>query len=152
MTDNKSPQERHRNMAAIRSKNTRPEILVRRMLFSLGYRFRLNRKDLPGSPDIVMPKYRIAIFVHGCFWHAHAGCRRASVPATHRDFWKAKLTRNTERDHKAHEALLQTGWRVLWVWECALTTQEKREALPRLLKTWIESCEPSGEIPSQATR
>lgn len=152
MTDNKSPQERHRNMAAIRSKNTRPEILVRRLLFSLGYRFRLNRRDLPGSPDIVMPKYRIAIFVHGCFWHAHTGCRRASVPESHRDFWAEKLRRNTERDRRVREELLQSGWRVLWVWECALATQDKRDALPQLLKTWIDGSEPAGEIPPQLTR
>ena len=138
MTDNKSPQARHRNMAAVRSENTRPEILVRRTLFSLGFRFRLHRKDLPGCPDIVMPKYRIAIFVNGCFWHAHAGCRRASVPESHRDFWTEKLKRNTERDRR--------------VWECALTTRDKREVLPQLLKTWIDGSEPAGEIPPQLTR
>ena len=152
MTDNKSPQARRRNMAAIRSENTRPEILVRRTLFSLGFRFRLHRKDLPGSPDIVMPKYRIAIFVHGCFWHAHAGCSRASVPESHRDFWTEKLRRTTERDRRVREELLQSCWRVLWVWECALATQDKRDALPQLLKTWIDGSEPAGEIPPQLTR
>lgn len=152
MTDNKSLQARHRNMAAVRSENTRPEILVRRTLFSLGFRFRLHRKDLPGCPDIVMPKYRVAVFVNGCFWHAHAGCRRASVPESHRDFWTEKLKRNTERDHRVREELLKSGWRVLWVWECALTTRDKREVLPQLLKIWIDGSEPAGEIPPQPTR
>lgn len=105
-------------MAAIASKNTQPEIALRRFLHALGYRFRLHRKDLPGSPDIVLPKLRTCIFVHGCFWHHHTGCRYASTPKTRSEFWMAKFSRNVERDLENVQALEALGWKVLIVWEC----------------------------------
>ncbi|NLX60449.1 MAG: DNA mismatch endonuclease Vsr [Phycisphaerae bacterium] len=109
---------RSRNMAAIRSRNTRPELLVRSVVHRLGYRFRLHHRDLPGTPDLVLPRYRAAIFVHGCFWHAHS-CRSGSrCPRTNTAYWTAKRHRNRARDRRACLALRKDGWRVLTVWEC----------------------------------
>lgn len=105
-------------MSRIRSGNTKPEIAVRRLLHALGYRFRLHRRDLPGRPDIVLPRHRLAIFVHGCFWHQHPGCRLASRPKTREDYWLPKLAGNVQRDERAYENLRATGWRVAVVWEC----------------------------------
>jgi DNA mismatch endonuclease (patch repair protein) len=104
-------------MSGIRGLNTKPEIIVRKALFATGFRFRLHRKDLPGCPDIVLPRLRVAIFVHGCFWHVHQGCRHARIPTSRREFWEAKLAANVARDVRAVDALLLEGWRVLVVWE-----------------------------------
>lgn len=106
-------------MSRIHSKDTTPERLVRRLLFAEGFRYRLHVRALPGVPDIVFPKHRAVIFVHGCFWHAHEGCARATVPATNEEFWQAKLARNRSRDREVRVALLESGWRVLTIWECA---------------------------------
>ncbi len=111
---------RSRMMAGIGGKNTRPEILVRRYLHGLGYRFRLHRPDLPGRPDLVLTKYKLAIFVNGCFWHRHQACFYATSPATHKDFWLKKLNRNAERDTLQIFQLNEAGWRVLVIWECGL--------------------------------
>lgn len=105
-------------MAAIRGKNTRPEMAVRRLLHQIGLRFRLHRADLPGRPDIVLPRYRLAIFVHGCFWHRHEGCSRASLPKTHSEYWQAKFARNVSRDARQKQLLSDSGWRVATIWEC----------------------------------
>lgn len=105
-------------MSRIRSSNTKPEVAVRRQLHALGYRFRLHRRDLPGKPDIILPRHRTAIFVHGCFWHQHAGCRLASKPKTRQDYWTPKLAGNVSRDRAAVLALAELGWRVEVVWEC----------------------------------
>lgn len=105
-------------MAAIRGKNTVPEMSVRRFLHAHGYRFRIHRKDLPGKPDIVMPKLRTCIFVHGCFWHRHPGCRYAYIPKSRLDFWMPKFAKNVERDEAAQAALRALGWNVVIVWEC----------------------------------
>lgn len=113
-------------MRAIRSKNTAPELLIRKLLFSLGYRFRLHVKNLPGTPDIVLPKYRTAIFVHGCFWHGH-DCHLFTLPQTRRDFWQAKIDANRQRDLRSEDMLVSAGWRVLSVWECALKGRLKQE-------------------------
>ncbi|MGO4760365.1 very short patch repair endonuclease, partial [Streptomyces sp. 2MCAF27] len=106
------------NMSRIRSKDTGPELLVRSALHRLGLRFRLYRRDLPGSPDIVLHRHRIAIFVHGCFWHRHENCRRASLPKTRQDYWGPKLAHNVARDLAASEKLKTAGWRVEVIWEC----------------------------------
>lgn len=106
-------------MSRIRAKNTKPEVFVRRLLFARGFRFRIRRKDLPGKPDVVLPKWRTVVFVHGCFWHAHEGCRRAATPASHAGFWAEKLKRNKARDREVVGRLTEAGWRVLVVWECA---------------------------------
>lgn len=135
-------------MAGIRVRHTKPEIVVRKALFAAGFRFRLHRKDLPGSPDVVLPGLQVAVFVHGCFWHAHEGCGYAKTPATRREFWKRKLLANVDRDRRARDALLSIGWRVLVVWECATRSSEVSDALPALLSRWIAGSELSGEIGS----
>jgi len=117
--DKLSAERRSANMRQIRSKNTTPELLLRRMLYRLGYRFRLHRKDLPGKPDLVFPSRRKAIFVHGCFWHQHPGCRYATRPATNVAFWAAKLRGNVDRDARKRESLEHMGWVVEVIWECA---------------------------------
>lgn len=109
---------RSRMMAAIRGKNTGPEIVVRRYLHAHGYRFRIHRKDLPGKPDIVMPKLRTCIFVHGCFWHRHPDCKYAYTPKSRLDFWLPKFAKNVERDLAAQSALRALGWNVVIIWEC----------------------------------
>jgi len=117
-------EQRSRNMSAIKSKNTKPEITVRKLLHSKGYRFRLHKKDLPGSPDIVLPKYKTVIFVHGCFWHRHQNCKYASNPKTRREFWEKKFKENIERDKKTQEKLKNLGWKTKIVWECEVKNRE----------------------------
>ncbi len=119
MVENNSVSEkRSRNMAAIKSKNTKPELVVRRSLHAMGYRFRLHKRDLPGKPDIVLPKYKIALFVHGCFWHRHEGCKYSTIPKTRTEFWIEKFRNNVERDKLNQAKLISMGWTPLIVWEC----------------------------------
>lgn len=118
--DKLSVERRSANMRQIKSKDTSPELLLRRMLHRLGYRFRIHRKDLPGKPDIVFPSRRKVIFVHGCFWHQHPGCREGRVPGSRREYWEPKLARNQQRDSAAQTALKEQGWDYLLVWECEL--------------------------------
>jgi DNA mismatch endonuclease, patch repair protein len=120
MPDHLDAAARSRNMSRIRGRDTGPELIVRRLLHRLGYRFRLQRKDLPGRPDIVLSKYRSVIFVHGCFWHGHAGCKRAGRPGSNTAFWNAKIDRTIERDARTTAELLQSGWQVHVIWECEL--------------------------------
>lgn len=120
MADTVDESTRSRIMASVKAKNTRPELALRKALHALGFRFRLHRKGLPGTPDLVFSKYRAVVFVHGCYWHRHEGCRYASVPATRVDFWNEKFRANVERDRKTLEALAEAGWRTAIVWECAL--------------------------------
>lgn len=131
-------------MASIRSRNTKPEMHVRRHLHALGFRYRLHRKDLPGKPDIVLSRYQVAIFIHGCFWHGHRGCRFATVPATRTEFWTAKISANRSRDAVAEFKLHEAGWRIATVWECALRTNPD-EAMRRLVD-FITSSELSFEM------
>ena len=118
--DNISEERRSWNMSRIKGKDTKPELVVRRLLHSMGYRFRLHRKDLPGKPDIVLPKYRMVIFVHGCFWHRHNLCRYAYNPKSRTEFWNAKFKATIERDRENATRLQTAGWRVIVVWECEL--------------------------------
>jgi DNA mismatch endonuclease (patch repair protein) len=120
MVDKMTPQQRHYCMSRIRGKATKPELLVRHWLWSHGYRYRLNVKSVPGKPDIVLRKYRTAIFVNGCFWHGHEDCRLYSVPKTNTDFWMEKVQRNRERDQEEYKALHDAGWQVVVIWECQL--------------------------------
>ena len=121
MTDVYGPEKRSAVMRQVKGKDTSPELKVRKALTGLGARYRLHRKDLPGSPDIVLPGRRLAIFVHGCFWHMHVGCRFARLPATRPGFWRVKLEGNVARDRRAVDALVGSGWRVLVVWECQMS-------------------------------
>ena len=119
---------RSRMMAGIRSKNTKPEMTVRRYLHGRGFRYRLHTPGLPGSPDVALPKHRVAIFVHGCFWHRHTGCRYATTPASNSEKWETKFRANIDRDVRTSAALQARGWRIIVVWECEL----KRNAPERL--------------------
>lgn len=120
MPDVVLPDKRHQMMAGIRGRDTQPELTVRRGLHRAGYRYVLHRRDLPGRPDIVLPKYRLAVLVHGCFWHRHINCQLAATPATRADFWSRKFEANIERDRKSTAALVDRGWRVAIVWECGI--------------------------------
>lgn len=136
MTDPHTPEQRRYNMSRIGGKNTKPELIVRRLLHRMGYRFRLHRRDLLGSPDIVLPKHGVVIFVHGCFWHRH-GCKEGQVmPATRTDFWMRKFEQNMARDRRANRKLRALGWRVITVWECQ-TKPMKRESLAKRLEKFI---------------
>lgn len=120
--DKVTPEKRSEIMARIRGKDTKPEWTIRKLLFSMGYRYRLHVKALPGKPDLVFPRRRKVVFVHGCFWHAHSRCGRARMPVTRADFWEAKLRRNQERDAAQRRELRRLGWDVFVVWECEMTS------------------------------
>ncbi|MDD9732315.1 very short patch repair endonuclease [Mameliella sp. AT18] len=130
---------RSRMMSEIRGKNTRPELLLRKALHRAGFRFRLHDAALPGKPDIVLPKYRVVIFVHGCFWHRHQGCHWCSVPGSNADFWSSKFEKNVERDRRHVAQLRQAGWRVGTVWECALRSDSTSAV--EGVSDWIRSGE-----------
>lgn len=119
--DHLSVEKRSWNMSRIRSKDTIPEMHVRSALHRAGYRFRLHVKDLPGKPDIVLPKHKTVIFVHGCFWHRHKGCSRATTPSTNQEYWQQKFKRNVERDKREQAELKKLGWKVIVVWECEVS-------------------------------
>ena len=125
MLDKLTPSQRHCCMSRIRGKNTKPEILVRKGLHARGFRFRLHNKKLPGSPDVVLPKYGVAIMVNGCFWHGHKGCRYATKPKTNVEFWETKIARNRHRDEVTTAHLEALGWTVITIWECELRTSSQ---------------------------
>jgi DNA mismatch endonuclease, patch repair protein len=125
---------RSRMMSGIRGRNTAPEMLVRRALHAAGLRFRLHRKDLPGSPDVVLPRHNAVVFVHGCFWHRHPGCRFATTPATRPEFWRKKFDGNVERDVRQRRALRKLGWRVFTVWECQAKDTQRIGRLSRQVR------------------
>lgn len=132
MVDKFSKETRSYVMSQVKSKDTKPEILVRKYLFSKGLRFRKNDKRYPGSPDIVLPKYNTIVFVHGCFWHLHEGCRYATMPKSNVDFWEKKLYGNRERDKRHREELESMGWTVITVWECQLKKDNREQTLGEL--------------------
>ncbi|HEY5367738.1 MAG TPA: DNA mismatch endonuclease Vsr [Hanamia sp.] len=121
------------NMSQIKGKNTKPEMLVRKFLFANGYRYKLNDKTLPGKPDIVLPKYKTVIFVHGCFWHGHKNCKYYVVPKTRTDWWLNKINGNIANDKKASKALRKEGWKIITVWECNLKPAKVEKTLNTLL-------------------
>lgn len=127
MVDIVDAETRSRMMSAIRSKNTKPELLVRKLLHSKGYRYRLHVKTLPGNPDIVLKRWNAIILVHGCFWHGHQGCHLSHIPKTRTDFWSGKISANKLRDTKTGERLIADGWRVIEVWECAIKGKARLE-------------------------
>ena len=129
MTDRMTPQQRHYCMSRIRSKNTKPEMLVSRWLWSHGYRYRLHERGVPGCPDIVLRSYRTAIFVNGCFWHGHEGCPSYRLPKTNTSFWRSKITRNRQRDMRNYALLHANGWHVIVVWECQLSKNHLEDTM-----------------------
>ena len=147
MADVVSREVRSKMMSGIKGKNTKPEIAIRKALFSLGFRYRLHRKDLPGKPDLVLPKHNAVIFINGCFWHAH-GCHLFKWPSTRREFWREKIGGNKERDRRNLTAIAEAGWRIMVVWECALKGKERLDFghVMEDLATWIESDSRIGEI------
>ena len=149
MVDTVSPEVRSRMMAANRRRDTGPEVLVRRHLHAQGLRFRLDVRKLPGSPDLVLARHRAAIFVHGCYWHRHRGCRFATMPKSNQAFWETKFAKNVERDESALDALLRTGWRVAVVWECSLKTEHREQNLSALV-AWVYGGSERLEVPARA--
>ena len=139
MADKMTPEQRSNCMRRIRSKNTRPEMLVRRFLFSHGFRYRIHVKSLPGTPDLAIVGLRTCVFINGCFWHGHqiehTPCKLYVMPKTHAEFWKHKITRNRERDHETRLALKSMGWHTVDVWECQLAPKERERTLQGLLRT-----------------
>lgn len=133
MVDNLSKEIRSKNMSHIRSTNSKPEEIVRKFLFSKGLRYRKNVRDLPGCPDIVLPKYQTVIFVNGCFWHRH-NCSRFVWPSSNIEYWVTKINRNVERDKENYKILTNMGWKVLIIWECELKKNGRREQLERIIK------------------
>jgi DNA mismatch endonuclease (patch repair protein) len=135
MADKLNPQQRRKCMQSIRSKNTKPELLVRKFLFAQGLRYRLNVKQLPGSPDIVLKKYRTAIFINGCFWHGHQDCKYFVLPKTNTNFWQTKIQRNRERDLDRRIKLRDIGWHTITLWECQLNPKKLHTPLAGLENT-----------------
>ncbi|TAT84814.1 DNA mismatch endonuclease Vsr [Rhizobium ruizarguesonis] len=137
MTDIVDRRTRSRMMAGIKGKNTKPEIALRRALHARGLRFRLHSRKIMGVPDLVFPKFNAVVFVHGCFWHRHTGCQYATTPSTRSEFWKAKFAANIARDARVKSALLQAGWRVATVWECALRKPGQITFTASLVANWL---------------
>jgi DNA mismatch endonuclease (patch repair protein) len=134
MVDHLTAQQRSRQMSRIKGKDTAPEWAVRRTLHALGIGYRLHRKDLPGTPDIVISRSRAAIFVHGCYWHRHRGCKRTTTPSTRREFWEDKFATNVARDARKKVALEAAGWRVLTVWECETKAKDRVRLRARMIR------------------
>ena len=135
MADVHNKETRSYNMSQIKGKNTKPEMLVRKFLHAQGFRYKLHDKTLPGKPDLVLPKYKTVIFIHGCFWHGHKGCKYYVVPKTRTDWWLQKINGNIANDEKAVKALKKDGWKIITIWECEL----KRDKLENTLKKVIRS-------------
>ncbi len=135
MSDKLSKEQRSWNMSRIKCKDTRIEVAVRKRLFSLGYRYRKNDKRLPGKPDIVLPKYKTVIFIHGCFWHLHSNCKIARIPKSNTDFWIDKLNRNVEKDQKNRQQLEDAGWKVIIIWECEIE-KDINEVIQNIVQTF----------------
>ena len=130
--DSITPEHRSWNMSQVKGKDTKPELKVRSWLFKNGYRYRKNDKRLPGKPDVVMPKYRVVIFVHGCFWHRHPGCKNTRTPKSNIEFWETKFSRNVENDKRHVRELEDLGWRVITSWECELGNKTFEDTMKRV--------------------
>ena len=147
MVDTIDKETRSRMMAAIRGKNTKPEMVLRKALHARGFRYRLHGKGIFGKPDLVFRKFKAVVFVHGCFWHRHSGCRYSHIPSSNRDFWQNKLNRNVARDQAVVHKLLETEWRIATVWECSLKTQNDVDISVEKLTEWLKSSTSLLEIP-----
>lgn len=150
MTDIVDKSERSRMMRNIRHKDTKPELIVRRYLHRVGFRYRLHDRKLPGKPDIVLSRYRAVVLVHGCYWHRHKGCKFAYNPKSRAEFWTTKFARNVERDAEIKQLLADQGWRVMTIWECALRDNKIRDTGLEAVADWIRSEWPSSEFPMTA--
>lgn len=139
MADIKSPEERSRNMSAIKRADTKPEIYIRKMLFKAGYRFRLQTSKIPGHPDLWLKKYNTAIYIHGCFWHRHEGCAYAYMPKSRVDFWRDKFDKNVQRDHSVQDQLRARRVRCLIIWECTIKQAQKKNGDPEILLEELEA-------------
>ena len=137
MADIFTKEKRSKIMSNISGKETKPEIIVRKYLFSKGYRFRKNVKDLPGKPDIVLKKYNTVIFIHGCFWHHHKGCKRSKLPGTRKEFWKEKIYGNVERDKMNLKLLSDSGWNTVVLWQCELTAGKLEETMKKVIDKYL---------------
>ncbi len=139
--DRLTPEQRSALMAKVKGVNTKPEDKVRKALFKVGFRYRKNVKNMPGKPDILLPKYKAVVFVHGCFWHQHEGCPESVIPWARRDYWEPKLQRNAERDRLNVEQLQQSGWRVYTVWECELRPRLFQNTIDKLISSlrWLRN-------------
>lgn len=146
--DTVPPSKRSQIMAQIRAKDTRPELVLRHCLHQDGFRYRLHDRKLPGSPDLVFRRFRSVCFVHGCFWHRHAGCSRTTTPSTRRDYWETKFESNIARDQRTRQTLIDLGWRVAVVWECALRRKHLDSTVAEL-ERWLESDELEFETQSE---
>lgn len=133
MADVLSKEQRKRCMSHVKSKDTKPEVMVRQFLFAQGFRYKLYRKDLPGKPDIVLPKYKTVIFINGCFWHGHSDCKYATIPEANHDFWLAKISGNIERDKSNYAKLHELGWNIIEIWQCELKPKFRDQTLTNLL-------------------
>ena len=139
MTDIVDKETRSRMMAGIKGKDTKPELVLRRELHARGYRYRLHAKNIPGRPDLVFAERRAVVFVHGCYWHRHSGCRYTSHPSTRPEFWQAKFDANVSRDDNVRAQLLEAGWRVATIWECALRKPIQVKSAGDLISDWLDS-------------
>lgn len=146
MTDIVDKQTRSRMMSRIRGRDTMPEVALRKSLHRKGFRFRLHSRRLPGKPDLVLTKYNAVVFVHGCFWHRHAGCSFTTTPASNIDFWREKFAKTVQRDARTCEKLRSKGWRIATVWECSLRN-DMLDVSSRLLSDWLMGTQPELEIP-----
>ena len=151
MTDIVDRKTRSRMMAGIKGKDTKPELALRRALHARGFRFRLHAKDIPGRPDLVFPKHSAVVFVHGCFWHRHVNCRYTTTPSTRPEFWQTKFEANVARDSGFRAMLLESGWRVATVWECALRKPDQVVVSAEFLSGWFVSDEVQIEIGEEDT-
>ena len=133
------PLNRRVMMSKIKGKNTSIEVMCRKYLFSRGFRYRKNLRTLPGTPDIVLKKYKTVIFVNGCFWHHHEGCKKARIPKTHTDFWQNKIDRNIKNDQLHTQLLIELGWKVIVIWECELSKKEFQTTMERIIKVMLAS-------------
>jgi DNA mismatch endonuclease (patch repair protein) len=137
MADIFPPEKRSEIMRKIKPRGSKQEIFIRKLVHSMGYRYRLHKKDLPGTPDLVFPKYKKVIFVHGCFWHGHEGCKRSALPTTNVEFWKKKISGNVKRDKSNYQRLEQLGWKYMTVWQCEIKESQK-EKLKRTISNFLE--------------
>ena len=143
MVDHITKEKRSWNMSRIKSKNTKPEVKVRSLLHKMGYRFRLHYKNLPGKPDIVLPKFKTVIFVHGCFWHRHKGCSRATTPKSNQEYWNKKFSRNIQRFNDVSNQIKSLGWNVITIWECETRNEDDtKKALSPLFSLNEKGCVP----------